>query len=242
MKNSAKIKEIFTSIQGEGPFIGVKQLFIRFCNCNLNCDYCDTEFSEDDSKTYTAEELKNYILSQNYNDVHSISLTGGEPLIWVDFLKEFIIMMDHKFYLETNATLAEQVDKLGATIELIDIISADIKLPSTTGKKDMFKEHDQFFKAIENARLSCAIEHQINCEKKHIFAKVVFDKNITENEIIECCKLGLRHDIEIILQPKMDKNKLCVSPEKMSETLDKFLKIHKRTRLIPQVHKFINVR
>ena len=30
MTNKAKIKEIFTSIQGEGPFIGYKQLFIRF--------------------------------------------------------------------------------------------------------------------------------------------------------------------------------------------------------------------
>ena len=40
-----KIKEIFESIQGEGPYVGYKQLFIRFCNCNLKCNYCDTEFS-----------------------------------------------------------------------------------------------------------------------------------------------------------------------------------------------------
>ena len=41
-KNIAKICEMFTSVQGEGPYVGCKQLFIRFCGCNLNCDYCDT--------------------------------------------------------------------------------------------------------------------------------------------------------------------------------------------------------
>ena len=39
-----KIKEIFESIQGEGLYIGSKQLFIRFCACNLKCKYCDTPF------------------------------------------------------------------------------------------------------------------------------------------------------------------------------------------------------
>ena len=30
MTNKAQIKEIFVSIQGEGPYIGYKQLFIDF--------------------------------------------------------------------------------------------------------------------------------------------------------------------------------------------------------------------
>ncbi len=38
----AHIQEIFNSIQGEGIFIGLRQVFLRFCGCNLNCSYCDT--------------------------------------------------------------------------------------------------------------------------------------------------------------------------------------------------------
>ena len=57
MSNKAKIKEIFTSIQGEGPFIGHKQLFVRFCGCNLSCKYCDTDYRTVDSKEYTIDEL-----------------------------------------------------------------------------------------------------------------------------------------------------------------------------------------
>ena len=46
----ANIKEIFLSIQGEGPYIGYRQVFIRFCGCNLDCQYCDTDFLVSDCK------------------------------------------------------------------------------------------------------------------------------------------------------------------------------------------------
>ena len=57
MDNKASIKEIFTSIQGEGLYVGYKQLFVRFCGCNLSCDYCDTDYSKTNSQKYTADEL-----------------------------------------------------------------------------------------------------------------------------------------------------------------------------------------
>ena len=70
-----RIKEIFESIQGEGPFIGYKQLFIRFCGCNLNCRYCDTDFDKESSKEYSIEELVS--ICNQKKDCHSVSLTGG---------------------------------------------------------------------------------------------------------------------------------------------------------------------
>ena len=79
-ENRAKIKEIFSSIQGEGLYIGCKQIFIRFCACNLNCYYCDTDFypaNINDKNTffeYKPEELVEY-LEKNYDikSTHSIS-------------------------------------------------------------------------------------------------------------------------------------------------------------------------
>ncbi|HEX7627465.1 MAG TPA: 7-carboxy-7-deazaguanine synthase QueE, partial [Candidatus Methanoperedens sp.] len=38
----AYINEIFNSIQGEGPYAGMRQVFVRFEKCQLHCAYCDT--------------------------------------------------------------------------------------------------------------------------------------------------------------------------------------------------------
>ena len=134
MDNKAKIKEIFSSIQGEGLYIGCKQIFVRFCACNLQCCYCDTDYyptNINDKNTYfefTPEELAEYIKNNfDIKSTHSISLTGGEPLIWVDFLKEFMPMIDIKYYLETNATID---DNAKIILPYTDIIAGDVKLPS----------------------------------------------------------------------------------------------------------------
>ncbi len=220
----AKINEIFSSIQGEGPVVGYKQLFIRFCGCNLSCAYCDTEFNN--GKTYTPQELYEEITS-NYdlNNIHSISLTGGEPLLHTDFLKEFLpLLQGHtKIYLETNATLCENFLQIK---KYADIISADIKLKSSTGN-DTFDLHERFLEKTEGI---------------YTFAKIVFDENITQYEIEKSAQIAKKFDIEITLQPKMTDNKMSVSSDFCNKILDKYLSIYKKVRLIPQVHKFINVR
>ncbi len=38
----AKISEIFSSIQGEGLYLGKRHIFVRFFGCNMRCAYCDT--------------------------------------------------------------------------------------------------------------------------------------------------------------------------------------------------------
>jgi 7-carboxy-7-deazaguanine synthase len=39
---SAFVSEIFPTLQGEGPFMGRWQIFLRLAGCPLRCDYCDT--------------------------------------------------------------------------------------------------------------------------------------------------------------------------------------------------------
>lgn len=219
-----KINEIFLSVQGEGPYVGYKQIFIRFCGCNLNCEYCDTEFKT--GEIYTPTALYNYIISNyNLNEIHSVSLTGGEPLLHTEFLKEFLplIKPKTKIYLETNATLYNKIQELKG---FIDIISADIKLKSATGQ-ETFELHNKFLSITNNL---------------DTFAKIVFDSNITEEEIIKCANLGKKLDIELILQPKMIGDKMSVDSEFCNKILDKFTSIYPKTRLIPQVHKFLDIK
>ena len=215
----AKINEIFTSIQGEGPFIGYKQLFIRFCGCNLGCAYCDTDF--DKGGEYSAEELLEIIAK--HRDCHSVSLTGGEPLLYADFIKGFASESILPIYLETNGTLYNELEKV---LNFISFVSADIKLPSSTGFRPLWEEHDKFF---------------ATASKKLLFAKAVFGKNVTQEELEICCKLCKKYNIELILQPLMLGKTIQPDSLFMQNTLDSCLKIYSKVRLIPQVHKFIDV-
>jgi 7-carboxy-7-deazaguanine synthase len=226
MTNKAKIIEIFTSIQGEGPYIGHKQLFIRFSGCNLRCNYCDTNEEFNGScLEFSPEELRDYTQDFNLKTIHSISLTGGEPLIWADFLQKFLPLANSKIYLETNSTLKNNLEQI---IDYIDIISADIKLPSASGIEGSFAIHDEFFKTAKKY-------------DKEIFAKIVFDENILDNEIEHCLKLAEKYDLPLILQSKTHEGKIPVEPEKILEIFNKFLDNYPNVRVIPQVHKFLGV-
>ena len=215
------VKEIFKSIQGEGPYVGYKQLFIRLCGCNLNCSYCDTDFEVGiNNNEYSIQELID--ICNTCTDCHSVSLTGGEPLLHTDFIKELGKKCDLPLYLETNGTLTEQLKEI---FEYITFIALDIKLPSATGLQPMWEEHENFLK--------------IACQKD-AFAKVVFDDTITDFEIHKITHLCKKYCTELILQPMMRGKNPAVNSDIMQEVLDKCLKVHPNTRLIPQVHKFID--
>lgn len=218
-QHNTNIKEIFTSIQGEGPYIGQKHIFVRFCRCNLNCKYCDTDFDIKISKKYSPFAL--FDLLKNI-DADTISFTGGEPLIEVEFLEEFLKeyknKLNKKIYLETNGVLYKNLEKI---IDFIDIISMDIKLKSASGMEN-FEENEKFLDIAS---------------KKEVFIKIVFDKNIKDEEIIKTASIAKKHDSLIILQPKMPMDK-DIDIEKI---FNKFYKHYKTIRLIPQVHKFLNL-
>jgi len=229
----AEITEIFSSIQGEGVFIGARQIFVRFRNCNLSCSYCD-ERNKPASKEYTALELMSELkfLELSKGPHHSVSFTGGEPLLYADFLKAFLPALKKKrftSYLETNGTLPAELAKI---ISDIDIIAMDFKLPSSTGERPFWKEHRDFL------RIASA---------KKVFVKAVITEQTVGRDIEKAVRLikELKENIPLILQPatpirssdkEIDKNMLL-----------KFLEIGSKNRIenirvIPQMHKILNVK
>lgn len=227
MNNNAKISEIFDSIQGEGPYIGYRQLFIRFCGCNLLCDYCDTEF--DQGEVYTCSELLEKVKTYDLKSIHSVSLTGGEPLLHYGFLKEFLPELKKigvKIYLETNGTICKPLEQL---IDLVDIIAMDIKVDSTSKIGDLFAKHDKFLEVSTG-------------KGEDVFAKLVFDENLKTFEIDESVRLVKKYHVPLILQPKMNGNEVGVSHDKIMEIFNKFTSFYPNTRMIGQVHKFFDIR
>ncbi len=221
--NKTYVKEIFSSLQGEGLYMGEMQLFVRFCNCNLHCKYCDTNFRKDkNTAEYTSQELAQYIL---HSEVETVSLTGGEPLLELEFLMEFLplIKKQKKIYLETNGTLTNE---LASIIDYVDIISADIKLKSATKQENQFEINNEFMSVAK---------------KKECFIKVVYDENITKDEISQVIRIAKEHDLPLVLQPMMNKFNFSSDTTKLFEIFKIFYSIYPNTKMIPQMHKFLKL-
>ena len=104
----AGVKEVFSSIQGEGTHMGQPQIFVRFSQCNLDCVFCD-EKKKKKSKKYSVDKLLAQIEKADRSKCcDTISITGGEPLLHSSYLKRFLPLTrerNYKIYLETNGTL-----------------------------------------------------------------------------------------------------------------------------------------
>ncbi|MFH1563956.1 MAG: 7-carboxy-7-deazaguanine synthase QueE [Nitrospirota bacterium] len=240
--------EVFTSIQGEGIYIGQPQVFIRFAGCNLRCRFCDTpqaqevippwEIPQECSITTLNKGLTIPnpvsipmlidIIKEDVLTYATICLTGGEPLLQTDFLKELISEIKKRFeiqiYLETNGTLPHQLNQL---IELIDIIAMDIKLPSMTGLKSFWEEHRDFLRVANEA---CLV-------KKEVFVKIVLGHQMVMEEFERAIFLikEVDTDIPLVIQPLEN----SLSLEELLRCYATASKELKQVRVIPQVHKLV---
>lgn len=102
------IHSIFLTIQGEGPFIGQRAVFVRLAGCNLQCPGCDTDYTGC-RKMYQPEELLNEIVSKSKGESMLVVFTGGEP--FRQNLVPIIKMLQGRndpywIQIETNGTLS----------------------------------------------------------------------------------------------------------------------------------------
>ncbi|MCK5131842.1 MAG: 7-carboxy-7-deazaguanine synthase [Candidatus Sabulitectum sp.] len=115
MSNNYRIKEMLLTLQGEGAMTGTAVVLLRFEGCNLNCDFCDTDFTGTDGEGggifNTASELAEAVQSKWLSDTNTpnVLCTGGEPLMQLDreLIKEFHAK-GFRILVETNGTVKAQ--------------------------------------------------------------------------------------------------------------------------------------
>ena len=79
--SNLSVAEKFISINGEGRRAGELAVFLRFCKCNLQCSFGDTQWANSDdaaAEIMTINQLTDYVVSTG---IQNVTLTGGEPLL-----------------------------------------------------------------------------------------------------------------------------------------------------------------
>ena len=222
--SKGKVVEIFKSQQGEGKYVGLPQIFLRMSHCNLQCTYCDTDFNTGAwmSVGEVVQAVEN-LLSAN-PEVRSVSVTGGEPLLQVDFLTEVLPVLRCKasILLETNGTIPSGLRQL---IEYIDIVSMDIKLASASLTEAMWHEHGQFLEAGKG---------------KDLYVKVVLSAQTVDEDFRKAVEMVAATDAHMcfILQPVTPLGQATLpSPAQMEKWSDIATRSLADVRVIPQMHK-----
>lgn len=201
---TANISEIFSSIQGEGPYTGEKTTFVRFAGCTMNCRFCDTPHALLPADTFRVEgpagsmefeEIENPVgagalsgILEKFED-EMISVTGGEPLEQVDFLENFLpaFVGRRKILLETNGVRYGALQKI---LPHVNVISMDFKLPSSAGSAPKWEEHGIFLKiAVSSGRQT--------------YVKIVVTGETTDRDIQKAIVIIARVNkfIPVIIQP-----------------------------------------
>lgn len=184
----ARISEIFSSLQGEGTHLGERHLFIRFEECHIHCEYCDE--LDKPARTMGMEEvIENVRQVEREEGPHRfVSLTGGEPLLYVNFLSPLLLRLQaegFRIYLETNGILWQALESV---IGWCDVIAMDLKPASVTKERSFLKEHHRF---LELAR------------SKEVFIKIILSPEIDVQEFQSLIKLvqNVAPETPVVLQP-----------------------------------------
>lgn len=237
------LAEVFSSVQGEGLWVGARHLFLRLSGCNLSCGYCDTlaalrpraqwrlervpgqrEFISLPNPV-SSEDLVYVLLAHLASPHRALALTGGEPLLQADFLTEVLTYVSGQIpvYLETNGTLPGELPKL---LPMTDIISMDIKLPGACGR-EFWTEHAKFLRIARQKRL---------------FVKIVVTADTLEEEIERAIGLVAAEDrrTPVVLQPATPSRRATPpAAAKLRAWQEMALSTLEEVRVIPQVHPIL---
>jgi organic radical activating enzyme len=249
-RGEAELVEIFSSIQGEGPRVGERHLFVRFVHCDIHCAYCDTPLCHAPQAEAQIEQeagrgrfvgVRNPMpLADIAQEVRrllgqtahaAVSLTGGEPLLQpgaICFLAPVIRDAGAVVLLETDGNLPLAFDAVRGSV---DVVSLDWKLPSATREPPRYEEHRQILRASRGLE---------------VYVKLVYVGTTPVEEVLEAARAVAAVDpgIPFILQPctPFARVREAPTPERGMELMEAVSPILTDVRLIPQVHKAFGAR
>jgi len=244
------MSEVFSAIQGEGSFVGERQVFVRLAGCNIRCAYCDQpealEKVAGPCRLETTAGRRDWAIADSpipidmvadavdrlAGDVrhHSVSLTGGEPLFQGARLARLAALLagrGHRLHLETNGMLALALVQVG---RYLSHVSMDLKLPSVDGENVDLGRHRRFLAT------AMRLGNDVAC-------KIVIGPCTDADELAAAVSMVTQTAPRavVFLQPVTPFAGVTGSPgpERVLELQAMALELHERVRVVPQTHKAI---
>jgi organic radical activating enzyme len=229
-----------------GGLVGCRLIGLRLPGWNRDGRYCDTPCAatsscllEDPPGSNEMLRLENPVKLEVLTTIfrrwyleapgahHSFSITGGEPLLHVDLLCDWLPELRQllPIYLETNGTLPDALERL---LPDLNWVAMDIKLESQTGLPTEWELHHRFLQ----------LANRTDC-----FVKIVVGEETPALELQLAAELvtSVSSDIPLILQPVTVDDRVDVSTRRLLEMQRLISGTHSNVRIIPQTHIFLGV-
>ena len=160
-----KVSEIFTSFQGEGPYVGTPATFLRLYGCNLNCPWCDTDIST--YEILSVDDVAEILLTQmEFNNIKTLIITGGEPTLQMEEIKRLIneLPKEIKVQLETNGSIFDYIE------------TVDYVISPKEDKEKVFENYYKFENTFFKFVISCQedINEVISLKEKYDYDKTIW--------------------------------------------------------------------
>ena len=249
--------EVFSSVQGEGPELGLSTLFIRLGECDLRCRWCDSPHTWQRPSKARLERGRGEGLFEEVPspleleavlaaaerlepEAHrSLSLTGGEPLLQpaaVRALAEALRGRGPQILLETHGLHAQA---LAQVLPVIDVVSMDWKLAS-----DVRRRSDPLRGGIRpfheaHRRFLCVAR-----KAPRVVVKLVLTTASRDEELQEAvrCIAAVHPRACVVLQPVTPRKAAIPPPAERLLALERrFSRQLPDVRVIPQTHPLVGV-
>lgn len=241
MNNGLQLSEVFTSIEGEGIFLGTKTLFVRMAGCHLKCYWCDTAYAlaMDSGTSYSIDNAKRLISKCLQPNTFKVNFTGGEPLIQYEAIMELAKFVKDKGLRTCLESSCYDARRFAKVIPDIDICKVEFKM-SNSKVVDINSYVELLNNEIECLKI--AVKHRT----KTTFIKVVVTNSTDIGEFKRLVRLIFEslsspEDISgFIIQPVYGFDE--ISAKALLDFYDIVYSFYHNVRIIPQIHKAIGAR
>lgn len=170
--DTLRITEIFHSLQGEGPCVGLPTVFIRLTGCPLRCGYCDTRYAFNGGESMQIDSI--LAITASYG-TGLVTVTGGEPLAQKDCLVLLRKLCDAGFHVSLETSGARDISGVDKRVMCV----MDLKTPASG---EMSKNR---YENIEHLKSGDQIKFVICDRQDYNWARTI----ILEHELLGVCDI-----------------------------------------------------